>query len=200
MMLPRQTPLTVFYPRGNYPLTNFAAERLKGSIYARSVPAKTKFNADFVDWALKNLALKFEQGITPAILAKGKYTLSRKIFRAGEVTHGISSQDYEKADPENKGVTPQEFKFFDLLKEIIDEQTFSPTMLEEIPPNAPLGTVELADQNQRDKLAFLLDGLVAGYMDLALRRAETIESKYTIKQKETYVEGKTISVYQNFTI
>jgi len=32
------------------------------------------------------------------------------------------------------------------------------------------------------------------------RRAETIESKYTIKQKETIVDGKTVPVYQNFTI
>ena len=37
-------------------------------------------------------------------------------------------------------------------------------------------------------------------MDMALRRAETIESKYTIKQKETIVDGKTVPVYQNFTI
>lgn len=74
MMLPMDTPFRLFYPRFNYPLSNIAAERLTGSIYARSIPAKTKFNADFIDWVLKKMALKFEQGIEPALLAKGKYT------------------------------------------------------------------------------------------------------------------------------
>jgi hypothetical protein len=37
-------------------------------------------------------------------------------------------------------------------------------------------------------------------MDMALRRAETIESKYTIKQRETVIDGKKVSVYQNFTV
>ena len=32
MMLPRETPMTLFYPRNNYPLTNIPAERLTGSI------------------------------------------------------------------------------------------------------------------------------------------------------------------------
>jgi len=35
---------------------------------------------------------------------------------------------------------------------------------------------------------------------MALRRAETIESKYTIKQRETMVDGKLVPVYQNFTV
>lgn len=200
MMLPRQTPMTVFYPRGNYPLTNVPAERLTGSIYARAVPAKAKFNADFLDWALKNLALKFEQGVIPPILAKGKYTLTRQMFRAGEVTHGVQPTDYAKVDPDNKGVTPSETGFFGLIKELIGEQTFSPAMLEDIPPNAPAQSIALADQNQRDMLAFLLDGIASGFMDIYLRRAETIESKYTIKQKETWVKGKRVSVYQNFTV
>lgn len=200
MMLPRQTPLTLFYPRGNTPLTNVPCERLTGSVYARSIPAKTKFTADFVDWALKNLALKFEQGVIPAILAKGKYTLSREMFRAGQVTHGISSADYEKADKDNKGVTTSEFSFFNLLKEIVEEQTLNPTALGELQPGASATEINITDQNQRDKLAFLLDGIASGFMDMAYRRAETIESKYTLKQKETMVNGKKVNVYQNFSI
>lgn len=200
MMLPRNTPFKLFYPRGNYPLTNIPAERLKGSIYSRSIPAKTKFNADFVDWALKNLALKFEQGVVPAILAKGKYTLSRDMFRAGKVTHGISPQDYAKADPDNKGVTPYEVNFFGLLKELVESQTLNPTATGEFDPNASATQIAITDQNQRDKLAFLLDGISGGFMDMALRRAETIEAKYTIKQKEITVNGKKVNVYQNFTI
>lgn len=200
MMLPRDTPFKLFYPRGNYPITNVPAERLKGSIYARSIPAKTKFNADFVDWALKNLTLKFEQGVVPAILAKGKYTLSRDIFRSGAVTHGVAATDYEKADKDNKGVTTQEVNFFTLLREIVETQTLNPTATGEFDPNASATQIAITDQNQRDKLAFLLDGIAGGFMDMALRRAETIESKYTIKQKEITVNGKKVNVYQNFTI
>lgn len=200
MMLPRETPFNLFWPRNNYPLTNVPAERLTGSIYARSIPAKTKFNADYIDWILKNLSLKFEQGMVPAILAKGKYTLSRNMFRAGEVTHGVAKADYEKADPDNKGVTPSEFSFVNLIKEIIETQTLNPTSTGEFDPNATATQISITDQNQRDKLAYLLDGISNGFMDMSLRRAETIESKYTIKQKETMVKGKKINVYQNFNI
>lgn len=200
MLLPRNTPLTLFYPRGNTPLSNIPAERLTGSIYSRSIPAKTKFNADFIDWALKNLALKFEQGVVPAILAKGKYTISRKMFRSGEVTHGVTTQDYEKADKDNKGVTAPEFGFVNMLKDLVEAQTLNPTTLGELQPGASATEINITDQNQREKLGFLLDGIAGGFMDMALRRCETIESKYTLKQKETVVDGKRIGVYQNFSV
>ena len=200
MMLPSQTPMSLFYPRVNYPISNIPGERLRGSIYARSVPAKTKFNADFVDWALKMLANKFEQGIDPAILTKGKYTLTRDMFRGGQVTHGVSKEDYEKADPENKGITQPEFSFAQMLKEIIESQTVGNTTSGELSANATATEISVVENNQRDKLGFLLDGLILGFMDMAERRAETIESKYTIKQRETVVDGKTVPVYQNFTI
>ena len=200
LLLPEATPMTLFYPRGNYPISHFAAERLRGSIYSRSIPAKTKFNADFIDWSLKMLANKFEQGVDPAILAKGKWTLSRKMFRGGQVTHGVSRDDYEKADPDNRGVTVPEFSFVSLLKDIIESQTLNPTTSGELSSNATATEISTVENNQRDKLSGLLDGLIGGYMDLAERRAETIESKYTIKQRETLVDGKKIKVYQNFTV
>jgi hypothetical protein len=199
-MLPKETPLTVFYPRNNYPLTNVPAERLKGSIYARSIPAKTKFNADFIDWALKMLANKFEQGIDPAIFSKGKYTLTRNMFRAGQVTHGVSTADFEKADPDNKGITAPEFSFVNMIKEIIQTQTVNATTSGELSNNATATEIGIAESNQRDKLGYMLDGLMNGFMDMALRRAETVEAKYTMKQKETIVNGKKIAVYQNFTV
>jgi len=200
MMLPSKTPMTIFYPRGNYPISNVPAERLRGSIYSRSVPAKTKFNADFIDWTLKMLANKFEQGIDPAILAHGKYTLTRQIFKGGQVTHGVKKDDYEKADPDNKGVTNNEVSFVTLLKDIIESQTVNPTTAGELSANATATEISVVENNQREQLGYLLDGLVNGFMDMALRRAETIESKYTIKQRETIVDGKKISVYQNFTV
>ena len=200
MLLPMKTPLTLFYPRGNYPITNIPAERLRGSAYARSIPAKTKFNADFVDWALKMLANKFEQGIDPAIITRGKYTLTRDMFRGGQVTHGVDKSDFDKVDPENKGVTQPEFSFVNLLKDIIETQTVNPTTSGEMQTNATATQISITDSNQQEKLGVMLDSLMHGFMDMALRRAETIESKYTIKQKETIVDGKTMPVYQNFTI
>lgn len=200
LMLPKTTPFTIFYPRNNYPISNIPAERLKGSIYARSIPAKTKFNADFIDWALKMLANKFEQGIDPAIFSKGKYTLTRQMFRAGQVTHGVSTADFEKADPDNKGITAPEFSFVSMLKEIIQTQTVNATTSGELSNNATATEIGVTESNQRDKLGYLLDGLIFGFMDMALRRAETIEAKYTMKQKETIVNGKVIPVYQNFTV
>lgn len=200
MMLPRGTTFTLFYPRGNYPITKVSGERLTGSAYSRSIPAKTKFNADFVDWALKGLAEKFEQGVDPALLVKGRYTLTKDLFRGGQRTHGISRSDYEKADPENKGITASEFSFVKLLKEIVESQTLNQTTSGDVADTATATAVNAAQSNQIEKLGYLLDGVVNGFADMAMRRAETIESKYTIKQKETVVDGKTINVYQNFTV
>ena len=60
--------------------------------------------------------------------------------------------------------------------------------------------INVAEANQVEKLGYLLDGIIGGFADMAMRRAETIESKYTIKQRKTVVDGKTINVYQNFTV
>lgn len=200
MMLPSNTPMTIFYPRGNYPISKVSAERVRGSFYSRSIPAKTKFNADFIDWALKKIAQKFEQGIEPPLLANGKYTLTRAMWRGGQVTHGVKKEDFDKVDPDNKGVTQSEFNLFSVFKEIIESQTVNQTYSGEISGNATATEIGVVDSNQRKKLALLLDGLITGFMDMALRRAETIECKYTLKQKETYVDGKKVNVYQNFSI
>lgn len=200
MMLPKDTPMTLFYPRGNYPLSQFCCERMTGSAYSRSIPAKTKFNADFLDWMLKKMAEKFQQGIDPAILAKSNYTLTADMFKPRQVTHGVSRDDFEKADPDNTGVTAPEFNFFGLIKEIIEAQTVNQTTSGEIEGTATATEIATVDQNQQQKLGFLLDAMINGWFDMAMRRCETIESKYTIKQDETTeVDGKTINVYTDFT-
>jgi hypothetical protein len=200
MMLPYKTPFTLWYPRNNYPLTMVHSERLTGSAYSRSTPAKTKFNADYIDWALTQLANKFEQGVDPALLVKGKYTLTKDLFKGGQRTHGVSKNDYEKADPENKGITSQEFSFVGLIKEIIESQTLNSTTTGEVADQATATGINAAQANQIEKLGYLLDGIVNGFADMAMRRGETIESKYTMKQRETVVDGKKINVYQNFTV
>lgn len=200
MMLPYNTPFTIYYPRNNYPVSQFSAERVTGSAYSRSVPAKTKFNADFLDWALKKLALKFEQGIEPAILAKGKYTLTRDMFRAGNVTHGVSSEDFERADPDNQGVTNADFNFFGMLKDIVESQTINQTSSGQVEGDATATGISIADANQQKKLAFLLDAMVNGFFDMSMRRCETIESKFTRANGVTLVDGKERKVYQDFSI
>lgn len=199
MMLPGGTAFRYFYPRNNYPLSLVSAERMIGSIYSRSVPMKTRFNADFIDWALTKLADKFEQGVDPALLVKGKYTLTKDLFKGGQRTHGISRGDYEKADPENKGLTNSEFGFVGLLKEIVESQTLNSTTGGEVSGDTATG-INQAQANQIEKLGFLLDGIIGGLMDMAERRAETIEAKYTTQVSQTIIDGKTIPVYQNFTV
>jgi len=160
---------------------------------------KTKFNADFLDWILTKLAEKFEQGVDPALLVKGKYTLTKDLFKGGQRTHGITSENYEKADPENKGITSQEFGFAGLMKEILESQTLNQTTSGEVSGDTATA-VQAAQANQVEKLGYLLDGIVGGMIDMATRRGETIETKYTTKESETIVDGKKIDVYQNFTI
>ena len=87
-----------------------------------------------------------------------------------------------------------------MLKQIMEAQTVNPTTSGELSGDATATEISITENNQRDKLGYLLDGIMNGFVDMALRRAETIESKYTIKQKETVVDGKTIPVYQNFTV
>lgn len=199
-VLPYNTPLAIFYPRYNYPMSQFSAERVTGSAYSRSIPAKTKFNADYADFVIKMLARLFEQDVDPALLVKGKYTLVKDIFDAGKRTHGVTTDMYEFADKERKGLTSAHFSFLELLKGIQESQTVNPTTSGELSTNTTALEIATVDQNQKDKLGYLLDGLINGFMDMAMRRAETIESKYTIKQRETVVDGKKVNVYQNFTV
>lgn len=200
MMLPLGTRMNIFYPRGNYPITQVAGERVRGSSYSRSVPAKTKFNADFVDWALRSMAEKFEQGMYPAILSKGKYTLASDMFRARKVTHGVERKDYELANPDQNGITQADFSFVQAIRELVESQTLNKTSSGEISGNATATEIAMADQAQQEQLGYLLDGIMYGMMDMALRRAETIESKYTLKQKEVDVDGRKMGVYHNFNL
>lgn len=199
VMLPTPTSFRHFYPRNNYPMSQVSSERLTGSAYSRSVPMKLKFNADYLDWMLKKLSEKFEQGVDPALLVKGKYTVTKDLFKGGQRTHGIGKDDYEKADPDNKGITAQEFGFASLMKEIIEEQSLNKTTSGGVSDDTATA-VNAAQSNQIEKLGFILDGILGGFQQMAMRRAETIESKYTIKQSETIVDGKKIPVYQNFTV
>lgn len=199
-MLPYQTPFTIFYPRGNYPVTQFSSERLSGSAYSRSIPAKVKFNSDYADWILKTLAYRFEQEVRPGLLVKGKYTLVKDIFAPGARTHGVTTQMYEKADPDNRGIQPASFSFLKLMTDIQERQTANPTTSGELTPHATATEINIVENNQQQKLGYMLDGLVNGYTDLIMRRAETIESKYTVKQRETVVDGQRVDVFQNFTI
>lgn len=200
MMLPKDTPLTIFYPRGNYPISQFSCERVTGSAYSRSIPAKTKFNADYLDWMLKKMAYKFEQGLEPAIFAETNVTLTADMFKPRAVTHGVKREQFEKADPDNKGVTVPEYNFFQTVMERIEAQTVNQTTSGELAGTATATEIATVDQNQQQKLGFLLDAMMNGWYDMAYRRCETIESKYTIKtDEETLVNGKTIAVYHNFT-
>ena len=199
-MLPIETPLSIFYPRMNYPIVQFTSERISGSAYSRSVPAKLKFTADYLDWQLKVLAEKFEQGVYPALLVKSSYAMSKNILKAGERTEGVAKEDYERADPDNQGITSSEFSFTQMMKEILEQQSLNSTTSGELSGQATATEVGIVDQAQNTRLAPLLDSIVMGFTDLALRRAETIESKFTIKQDETIVDGKTIDLYQNFSV
>jgi hypothetical protein len=160
---------------------------------------KTKFNADFLDWILTKLAEKFEQGVDPALLVKGKYTLTKDLFKGGQRTHGITRDNYEKADPDNKGITSQEFGFAGLIKEIVEAQTLNSTTGGEVSGDTATA-INAAQSNQIEKLGYLLDGIVQGFTDMAMRRAETVETKYTAQAGTTIVDGKTVPVYQNFTV
>lgn len=200
MMLPKDTPMTIFYPSGNYPISQFSCERVTGSAYSRSIPAKTKFNADYLDWMFKKMAYKFEQGLEPALLAESNITLTADMFKPRQVTHGIKTSDFEKADPDNKGVTVPEFNFFNTVIERIEAQTVNQVTSGEIDGSATATEIATVDQNQQQKLGFLLDAMMNGWYDMAYRRCETIESKFTIQtDEETTVDGKTIAVYSNFT-
>lgn len=200
MMLPKDTPMTIFYPRGNYPISQLSCERVTGSAYSRSIPAKTKFNADYLDWMFKKMAYKFEQGLEPALFAESNITLTADMFKPRQVTHGIRRDQFEKADPDNKGVTVPEFNFFNTVIERIEAQTVNQVTSGEIDGSATATEIATVDQNQQQKLGFLLDAMINGWFDMAYRRCETIESKYTLQtDEETEVNGKTIAVYNNFS-
>lgn len=199
MMLPAGTAFRYFYPRNNFPLSLVSAERVFGSIYSRATPMKTKFSADLLDWVITKLTEKFEQGVDPALLVKGKYTLTKDLFKGGQRTHGITRDNFEKADPDNTGITTSEYGFASMIKEIVEAQTLNSTTGGEVSGDTATA-INAAQSNQIEKLGYLLDGIVSGLIDMATRRGETIETKYTTQTGSTIVDGETVPVYQNFTV
>lgn len=199
-MLPMDTPLSLPYPRMNYPIIQLTSERVAGSAYSRSIPAKTKFNADFLDWAMKMMAQKVEQSNKPAILVSSKFTVPANMFDAGQRTEGITNNDYSKADPDNNGITSSDINFTQMMKETIEAQTLNKTSSGQASGSTSATEIGIADQAQNTRLGPFLDALVMGIMDLSLRRAETVESKFTMQKETTVVDGETIPMYQNFSI
>ncbi len=200
MMLPADTPMSVVYPRFNYPIAQFSAERSSGSAYSRSIPAKVKFNSDFVDWMLNAMAFKLEQELDPPLLLRGKYELTKDMFKPGARTKGVSKTDYEFALPDNARLTSAHFSFIEVMRDILERQTINPTTSGELSGKATATEVAIVEQNQRDKLAYLLDGMIKGYVELNERRIEMIESRFLVPERKTYLDGEIIDVYSGFSV
>jgi len=195
-----ETPLNLVQPRMNYPIIRFGTERISSSIYSRSIPAKAKFNADYLDKILMILAKKFEKSYKPPINAKNKYKVRPDLLDAGKVNTGITSEDYEFADPNFQGISNSDITMVNMLKEILEGMTLNKTTSGEVSGQTTATEVSMAQRNQLQKLIIYFESLEAGFEDLISRRIETIESKFTKQQDWTIVDGKKVSVYKNFSV
>ncbi len=75
------------------------------------------------DEIIRNLVRKFRQALEPPIGVKKKSGLiySKDIWEAGSVTQGVSSDDFDILNPENKGVTNSEFAMAEFINKKTEE-------------------------------------------------------------------------------
>lgn len=199
-MLNRKTPFTFLYPTNRYPIAKFSTERLPRSFYAKPLPQKIKYNANFFDWVFKMMAVRFERGADPAWVTNGKSSIPKNMFDAGNVTHGIKKGDYERADPEQQGVTPAEINFFNIMKEILESQTINPTVAGQVGGDNTLGEVQMAATAQTIKMAYLFAGIMQGWQEIALISSDIILQRYTQPVEYATVDGKQVPIYNNFSV
>ena len=122
-------------PRGRHLLYSILAElphnqsigrATDGSAYSRSSPARPSLT--LTSWiGLERAFGEVEQGVDPALLVKGRYTLTRDLFRGGQRTMEYLTVITRK-QTRQCGITASEFSFVKLLKEIVESQTLNQTI------------------------------------------------------------------------
>lgn len=202
MMLPIEFPLTSISPSGEYSVAKGDGEQMPFFAYSKSIPAKTKVPQAVMDEMLKLIVLKTRKSFKPPMANNSNRILSNKIFMPGTILDGFDASKLVPIGGDTSGVTAGEFSAFQLIKQIVDEQSVSPVMSGDATGGSQTATeiMELKKQSMM-KLGLVMYGVVNFERQLAWLRLYNILENWTkpIDEKVDDIRKKIKKVYRSFT-
>lgn len=191
MMYEKDTPMNIFFPAMNYPITHFKMESVSGSLRGKGVPDKLKYVSDYLDFFINIVAYQREAATIPAINVTGRRTIKRDMFKAGSVNHNIEfGKDYHYADSDvhKRGIQQGEMEWVNKIQEIMQNQSLNSITLGQSTEGQLATGIVASQQNQLVRLKPIVHNFLKGMCDLYERRLETIKYKYSIPTKEEEFE------------
>ena len=203
MMLPIKFPLTAISPSGKFTFAKGDAEPVsKFFAYSKSTAAKTKYFQDVMDEMVKMILLKMKKSFMPPVANNTGRKLSRKIFLPAAIVDGVNPNNIQEIG-KNEGPTIAEFNTFQLVKEMINEQSLDPVFTGSDTGGDPTATeVIQRKQQQMMKLGQTIVGVINLEMQLAELRVHNIIANWTlpIDQKIDKVRDELMNVYRTINV
>lgn len=195
-------PLTAVSPSGAIPFALYNPEPINGFIFGKSTPAKTRVIADVEDMTVKLMILGMKQMRRPPTGNRSNRVFSGDIFLPGQMTSDVREGEIFNLLPQQAGIQPAEFSFYEAMKKGRDEisttRGFSGT-------GADMGTATQAIQDkeqQMDKVALMLDGITRGRQQMYWLRTYNIFANWTkVIDKDIDADKKEVrDLYNSYTI
>lgn len=194
-------PLSEISPSGEFTIVKGNNGSIPFFAYGRSQPSRTEVKEESVNELMRLMFYKIRQSAKPPVGNNTDRVLPLNIWDPGVITPDISKEDISILTP-NAGVTQQDFSFYKLLMDSIDDSTVSATV--EGSNNAPNVTAtQYVDQKKQDlkKIGLLLDDTIAFLQDMFWLML--FQEIYYIGDKQKYYsqeDDKFIEAYKNFTV
>lgn len=202
MMLPVGFPLQAVSPSGEYTIAQSNVEDLAFFAYGKSIPAKTKVPQQVLDEYIKLIVLKTQQSFEPPMANNTGRALSNQIFWPGKITQDV---DPTKIAPmfDAKGVSQAEFSAFQLIKQIVDEESVSPVFSGDyLKGNQTATQILEMKKQQMMKLGLTIWGVISLERQLAWLRAYNLLQNWTspIDERINDVTGKIEKQYRTISV
>ena len=159
-------PLSEISPSGEYTIVKGDNGSIPFFAYGRSQPSRTEVKEESVNELMRLMFYKIRQSAKPPVGNNTDRVLPLNLWDPGVITPDIRKDDISILTP-NAGVTAQDFSFYKLLMESIDDSTVSAS-LEGTNQNPNVTATQYLDQKKQDlkKVGLLLDDTISFLKDM----------------------------------
>ncbi|KKQ99946.1 MAG: hypothetical protein UT24_C0020G0014 [Candidatus Woesebacteria bacterium GW2011_GWB1_39_12] len=202
-MLPKEFPLTAISPSRLIPIAKGDNEPISRYFaYSRSTSSKTEVDQKYFDEWLRVLLLKSKKSADPPMANNTGKIISRKLMLPGKIAQGINPALIGPIGP-TEGMTQAEFAMFSLVKQIINEKSFDPTLSgDEIGGNPTATEMIQRKQQQMMKLGQTIMGIVEFEKQLIRLRIFNILANWTkpLDEKIDEIKKEIKKIYRSFSV
>jgi len=195
-------PLTAISPSGAIPFSKFDNEPMHNFAYSKSVPAKMRIISDVEDMTVKLMILGMKQMRRPPKGNKAYRTFSSELFLPGHIENDVREGELFDILPNQVGIQPAEFSFYEAMKKGRDEITTT-RGFSGGGSSSDTATQAIQDKEQQmDKVALMLDGIMDGMRQLYWLRCWNIFENWTkpIDQNIDKDRGAIESIYRSVSM